>query len=116
MSFSLLCIIANAESTTPSEGSYSVFSNRETVDISQRLKINTLSETINCCFKGRGQRKRDRYALTESRDILFAHLEIRYRNGAPPKKKTTRNASKQYLAEHTDISLGDSLCLHDYIL
>lgn len=35
---------------------------------------------------------------------------------APPLKKTTRNASKQYLAEHMDISLGDSLYLRDYIL
>ena len=104
MRFSRLCIAAKPESTTPSERSYSVFKKRETVDISQWLKINTLSETINCCFKGRGQRERarDRCALMEPRDTLFAHLEIHYRNVPPPKKKTMRNGPKQYLAEHTD--------------
>ena len=48
---------------------------------------------------------RDRGVLIEPRDVLFAHLEIHYRNGP-----------EEHLAEQTDISLGDSLCLRDYIL
>lgn len=69
--------------------------------------MNTLSETINYCFKGRGQRKRmtDRDVLMKPKVVLFAHLEIHYRNGP-----------EQYLVEHAGISLGDSLCLHDYYM
>lgn len=48
---------------------------------------------------------RDRGVLIEPRDVLFAHLEIHCRNGP-----------KERLAQQTDISLGDGLCLHDYIL
>lgn len=79
----------------------------ETADIYQQLRMNTLWEPINCCFKGRGQRKRvrDRGVLTEPRDVLFAHLEIHYRNGP-----------EERLAQQTEISLGDGLCLRDYIL
>lgn len=48
---------------------------------------------------------RDRGVLTEPRDVLFAHLEIHYRNGP-----------EERLAQQTEISLGDGLCLRDYIL
>lgn len=95
MRFSLLCIIASLDSTIHSECSYSIFANQETEDIYQQLRMNTLQETINCCFKDRGQRKRmrNRGALTEPRDVLFVHLQIHY-----------RNALEQYLVEHTVIS------------
>lgn len=47
----------------------------------------------------------DRDVLMKPKVVLFAHLEIHYRNGP-----------EQYLVEHAGISLGDSLCLHDYYM